>query len=260
MFGKKRSLDDFWTELYNANAMIAVDDECKLLETISYDDWKSIVTMEKDTFSRKFAQPETHWRPFIFVRTSNHPKTVFSLNERRQIIFNINLPEHTVLHWQLDDNYMVQMLAEAKNYYEKNGVYELTEAEKEEILDQNLENTSTETPEYHTVEKFVEFLDEHRTDAKWFCDISKEPAEGYLWSSWSKFVDWANENKVKLGNLHYGNIFWKNMEVYARKNKTFVWSKNNSCKTIKNRSTVRVFGIRKNSDEIAVEETPDLPF
>lgn len=256
----KRGLDDFWAELYTSNAIIAIDDECKLLEKISYDTWKSMVTSRYDTFSRKFQQPETHARPFVFVRTSNHPKTVYSLNERRQIIFNIGLPEHTVLHWNLDKNFMAQLLAEAKDYYVKNnGIYKLTEAEKEEILDQNLQNTSTETPEYHTIETFVDYLESHK--GEYTVELVADPAPNYLWSSWARFMDWSRDQKVSIGNLKFGSVFWKNMEVYAKKNAPYVWYKDNQSKTAKGRSTVRVFGFGGTAQAQPVkDDIPDIPF
>lgn len=256
----KRGLDDFWAELYSSNAIIAIDDECKLLEKISYDTWKSMVTSRYDTFSRKFQQPETHARPFVFVRTSNHPKTVYSLNERRQIIFNIGLPEHTVLHWNLDKNFMAQLLAEAKDYYVKNnGIYKLTEAEKEEILDQNLQNTSTETPEYHTIETFIDYLDSHK--GEYTVELVADPAPNYLWSSWARFMDWSRDQKVSIGNLKFGSVFWKNMEVYAKKNAPYVWYKDNQSKTAKGRSTVRVFGFGGTAQAQPVkDDIPDIPF
>lgn len=254
----KRGLDDFWAELYTSNAILAIDDECKLLEKISYDTWKAMVTARSDTFSRKFQNPETHARPFIFVRTSNHPKTVYALNERRQIIFNIGLPEQVCKHWELDNNYMAQLIAEAKDYYVKNGgIYKLTQAEKDEILDQNLENTSTETPEYHIIENFIEYLEEHR--GEYSVELVKAPEEGYLWSSWAKFMDWARDNKVSIGNLKYGSVFWKNMEVYAKKNSPYVWYKDNQSKIVKSRSTVRVFGFGS-SYEMPTEDVSDIPF
>lgn len=257
----KRSNDDFWVDCYNANAMIVIDDECRWLQVISYDDLKAMVTAMFDTFSRKHGQPETHARPFVIVRTSNHPKTVYSLNERRQIIFNIGLPEHTCLHWKLDNNYMAQMLAEAKAYYEEHGVYELTDSEKNEIIDQNLQNTSTETPEYHTIEKFVEYMEEHRDDPKYWIRLDKkDPVENYQWTTWTSFMDWAADNKVKVDNLKFGSVFWKNLEVFARQNAPHIWYQDRTFRKEKTRTAVKVFGIAKTDDQITTESLPDMPF
>lgn len=256
----KRANDDFWVDCYNANAMIVIDDECRWLQNITYDDMKSIVTAMYDTFSRKNAQPETHARPFVIVRTSNHPKTVYSLNERRQIIFNIGLPEHTCLHWQLDNNYMAQLLAEAKDYYEKHGVYELTEEEKDEVINENLKNTSTETPEYHTVEKYIEYLEAHKDENKYWIKIESQPSENYLWTTWTSFMDWAADNKVKVDNLKFGNIFWKNLEVYARNNVPRIWYADKTFRKKPTRTAVKIFGISKSEQEIETEQLPDIPF
>lgn len=255
----KRNLDDFWAELYARNTIIAIDDECKMLEKISYDTWKAVVTARNDTFSQKFCPPETHARPFVFVRTSNHPKTVYSLNERRQIIFNIGLREQECLHWDLDKNYMAQLLAEAKDYYVKhNGIYKLTQAEREEILEQNLDNTSTETPEYNLVEKYVEYLTENPSE--YMENLVSVPDENYNWTSWNKFVDWAKEQKHNIGTMKFGAVFWKNLEVYARKHKGLIWLKNDMRKRKITKSTVRVFGIAKSPEQVDTEELPDLPF
>lgn len=255
----KRNLDDFWAELYARNTIIAIDDECKMLEKISYDTWKAVVTARYDTFSQKFCPPETHARPFVFVRTSNHPKTVYSLNERRQIIFNIGLREQECLHWDLDKNYMAQLLAEAKDYYVKhNGIYKLTQAEREEILEQNLDNTSTETPEYNLVEKYIEYLTENSSE--YMENLVSVPDENYNWTSWNKFVDWAKEQKHNIGTMKFGAVFWKNLEVYARKHKGLIWLKNDMRKRKITKSTVRVFGIAKSPEQVDTEELPDLPF
>ena len=259
----KRSMDDFWAELYTKNTIIAIDDECHLLEKMSYDTWKSVVTLRYDTFSRKFQQPETHARPFVFVRTSNHPKTVYSLNERRQIIFNVGLRESECLHWQLDNNYMAQLLAEAKYYYENNGgIYQLTPEEKDEILKQNLDNTSTETPEYYLIDKFITYLLEN--EGKYTESLVSVPDENCDWISWNTFADWTKDEHHNIGNLKYGPVFWKNFEVYSRKNPDLFWEhgKDTSRKRKTTRSTVKVFGLKRRTSATSTDllDTPDIPF
>lgn len=258
----KRSMDDFWAELYKNNAIIAIDDECHLLEKVSYDTWKSMVTMRYDTFSCKFQQPETHARPFVFVRTSNHPKTVYSMNERRQILFNIGLGESECLHWNLDTYYMGQLLAEAKDYYVRNGgIYQLTADEKEEILKQNLENTSTETPEYYLIEKFIDHLSTH--EGEYTEELVTPPSDDYNWVSWNKFNDWAKDNKLNIVNMRYGAVFWKHLEIFSRKNPGLLWysaDKDTLCKRKSNRSSVRVFGVIKSTVQQETEQMPDIPF
>ena len=128
--------EDLFVSAYTNGALVVCDDECtwigKAVNKFSYDQFKSVVTMQKDTFSRKHAQPETHDRPFVIVRTSNEPRTVFSTNERRQIIFNVGLGERECRHWDLPEADRIQLLAEAKDYVEKHDgkPYELTKAEE----------------------------------------------------------------------------------------------------------------------------------
>lgn len=258
-----RTIDDFWVNCYNANAIIAIDDECHWLEKVSYEELKSMTTQQTDTFSRKYLQPETHFRPFVIVRTSNHPKTVYSVNERRQIIFNVGLPEHTCLHWNLSNEYMAQLLAEAKDYYEKNGgCYKLTEEEQDAIITQNLENTSIETPEYRLVTKFVEMMLDPDTPLddklKYTIALKKEPAEGYLWTNWSKFSDFIESSRLQLGNLKQGNVFYKTLDIYSRKNKGVIFCRDETYRTLKTNSETRAFGIKTSVPD--PDEVPDIPF
>ena len=272
----KRSQDDFFVDAYNANAIVVVDDECSWLRGstnpsgISYDELKNLVTLQTDCFSRKFCQPETHDRGFVIVRTSNHPRTVYSLNERRQIIFNSNLPEQTCLHWQLDDVYMSQLLAEAKDYYEKNGVYQLTEREKQLILDQNLENMPTETLEYRMLEQFIQDMSAE-PKALYTMDV-RVPAQKsahYNWVRWESFIDWANDTKQKMCNLQYADVFWRNVRLYCAKNPDTTWYEHNGLyRSVSPKlSQTKAFGVLKREFREKIKDavdayntTEDIPY
>lgn len=261
----KRSAEDFYVECYNANAVIVCDDECSwvvgsdsMKGGVSYDEFKSMTTNQWDTFSRKFCQPETHARPFVIVRTSNHPKTVFAANERRQIIFNIGLPEYTCLHWQLDDYYMSQLLAEAKAYYLEHGMYKLTVDDKEEIYQQNLDNMNTDTTDYFAMD---EFIDEVREDKEGKYDAKLNaptlPA-GYYWTTYKAFSAWFMEHKPR-GKLMSGTQFWKQAEVYAKMHPNQYFFERKDYKNTRGSST-KAFGIYLGDTENKDEELPDIPF
>lgn len=260
----RRSLEDFYTECYNANALIVNDDECTGVTSaesnkgISYDEFKSMTTANYDTFSRKFCQPETHARPFVIVRTSNHPKTVYSPNERRQIIFNIGLPEHTCLHWHVDNSYMAQLLAEAKAYYLQYGMYELTEEDKEDIYRQNIENTNFETTDYYDMEDF--FYEVRKADGgKYEIALSSKVSDNYYWLGYKSFVDWWRiDHKQKPIS---STQFWKQVLTMSKIRNTQVFFEDKVYKD-ENRSSVRAFGLKKRiiKPVVAEDDLSDIPF
>lgn len=192
--------EDFYVNAYDGNALCYIDDESKLTDRKNnfnawgLDELKAFVTQKYDKYSRKFGQPEEHARAFVFVRTTNEATTVFSPNERRQIIFNVGLPEHTCLHWNLDQDYMNQMLAEAKDYYVKNGgIYQITEDDWCDIEQQNIDNFNYETDDYETVLAYITQLYENPTDnEKYLVKVSDDTGK---WASWRGYNKWRKDNK-----------------------------------------------------------------
>lgn len=234
MLGKRAKIqemksrrDDFYVDIYNTNAVVVIDDECKWvgdkINQISYDEFKAMVTEERDVFSRKFRQPEEHARSFVIIRTSNHPKTTYSTNERRQIIFNVGLKEKQCLHWQLDDAYMQQLLAEAKAYYECHGVYELTDEDWKDVDIQNQDNYNTESVNFMHLDAFVQYLRYNR-DAK-FCtkydtiDNGKKAsrperqARYYKWATWKDYYNWEMSNDTNTKDILRSYEFWRQAEA-----------------------------------------------
>ena len=192
--------EDFFVNAYDANALIGIDDENKLTDRKNnfnawgLDELKAFVTQKYDRFSRKFMQPEEHARGFVFVRTTNEATTVFSPNERRQIIFNVGLSEHTCLHWDLDQNYMNQLLAEAKDYYVKNGgIYQVTEEDWLDIEQQNIQNFNYETDDYETVLAFITQLYEKPLENEKY--LVKVCDDNGKWASWRGYNKWRKDNK-----------------------------------------------------------------
>lgn len=189
--------DDFFVNAYDSNAIIVIDDESKWTDpksfnSWSYDQFKSYVTQRYDKFSRKYQQPEEHARSFIIVRTSNESTTVFSPNERRQIIFKIGLPERMCLHWKLDQNYMNQMLAEAKAYYVEHGMYQVTDEDWGDIDKQNMENFNYDTDDYQTLLKFVTYMYEKPNDTDAY--TVRVFGDNGRWISWRGYNQWRKDN------------------------------------------------------------------
>lgn len=257
----KSRRDDFFVDLYNSNAVVAIDDECKWVgdkfNQISYDEFKALVTEDRDVFSRKFRQPEEHPRSFVIVRTSNHPKTTFSTNERRQIIFNIGLAERQCLHWQLDDTYMQQLLAEAKAYYECHGVYELSDEDWADVDAQNQDNYNTESVKFMRLENYVKYL--RNADAK-FCtpydmvDRGKKAsrperqAQYYKWATWSDYFNWEKSQNTNDKDVLRSFEFWRQAEAMRGIHKWLFYDQ---------QAEYRVGGTRVKMIAVAPEKMPD---
>lgn len=209
--------EDLFVSAYTNGALVVCDDECtwigKAVNKFSYDQYKSLVSMQKDTFSRKHAQPETHDRPFVIVRTSNEPRTVFSTNERRQIIFNVGLGERECRHWDLPEEDRIQLLAEAKDYVEKhNGEpYHLTKAEEAQVEANNLDNFDTESEGYESILRFLRDLQNRPSDTA----IYQIPnPKGYICSRYINYTDWCKDNRIKY--IDDSRVYNRQMLAIAR--------------------------------------------
>lgn len=219
-----RSPDDALVNVYKSNALIAMDDECSFFKSVvgkgaGYEWWKQFVTNSKDTFSRKFQQPETHPRSFIIVRTSNEPKTSFWIDERRQIIFESKLKQNECRILELPKSFFEQMLAEAKVYYERNGVYELTDDDKLTIQMQQAQYFSTENEYYQQAKEYVD----------WTCNvlnlgrplsfedsqcIIKTPNATFGYAiTWMTYAKWC-QNHMRKPML--SGLFWNQIGAIAR--------------------------------------------
>lgn len=215
--------EDLFVSAYTNGALVVVDDECtwigKAVNKFTYDQFKSLVTMQKDTFSRKHAQPETHDRPFVIVRTSNEPRTVFSTNERRQIIFNVGLSERECRHWNLSEANRIQLLAEAKDYVEKhNGEPYRLSKEEEDIIEQaNMDNFDTESEGYESIYRFLRDLQNRPADTA----IYQIPnPKGNVCTRYINYTDWCKDNHIKY--IDDSRVFNRQMLAVARINPTLV--------------------------------------
>lgn len=209
----KSRADDMLVEAYTANALAGVDDENKLSGTranqMNYDELKEFTTIHYDTFSRKFCEPETHPRGFVFARTSNKVKNVVSVTERRQIIFESHNKINECLIADLPDEFFRQMKAEAYEYYKKNGMYHLTAQEKQEILDTNMMYADSSTD---IAEAICDYIDNLRSE--FAVGLERRSSMPGLYGSYRGFRKYADDNRIKFSKGFPGKeSFWRTAEI-----------------------------------------------
>lgn len=212
-----RSFDDAFVNVYTDNSLIALDDECSFSKNIDYEKWKRIVSMQKDTFSRKFQQPETHPRSFVIVRTSNVTKTSYTVDERRQIIFESKLPKDECRVLGLPDEYFEQMFAEAKVYYEKYGIYKLSDADRATMKKQQADSFHTENTYYIDALNYVNWT-RNKIRASVFdkpkCWLKSDEIPSGWGISWQTYSAWCADLMTKpMSSM----TFWNQIAAIAAK-------------------------------------------
>lgn len=222
---KGRSVDDMYVNAYSENAIIVIDDECALSDPekgqgMSYDLWKQFVTSDRDVFSRKNQQPESHPRSFIVTRTSNKVKTGYAVNERRQIVFESKLKQDECRIVDLPDSYFEQLLAEAKVYYEQHNheIYKLTQEDKETIHIQQMLYFNTEREAYADVKEYVNAVRVKLRSANpdyqsegWWVRTNKVPS-GYA-LTWKTYRTWAMAHGGV--RVYASQTFWSCIDAIA---------------------------------------------
>ena len=264
LFGEKAIIlgvpsrkEDLFVSAYTNGALVVCDDECTWIGKgpgkMSYDEFKSLVTLQVDTFSRKHAQPESHQRPFVIVRTSNDPRTVFSTNERRQIIFNIGLGERECRHWNMPDYDRDQLLAEAKDYVDKhNGQpYKLTKEEEKLVEEANLENFDTETVEY---ESLLEFFNDLRDNPQDNRDFMVDYSDAKTYTTCNQYHRWC---KKKFYKPLEPRIFWRQVSALQRKCPGLISFDKTKKKNIRGVATRVIELLPKKSHEVEYDEIPE---
>ena len=213
--------DDVCTNIYSKNAVIALDDECLLTQGKGFTVWsedklKSFVTLSEDVFARKFQNVEYHPRGFVLCRTSNFVRSATDTDERRQIIFESRLPARKCLIYDLPQEYFDQMLAEAKYYYERHGIYKLTEDDWAMIAEQQAEYIDTENIYTAEINEFLHdvFVGINKEDRKYYEVIYKEK-KMYV-TTWDFYTKWKLD-KHPYQNPMMGGMFWKNIRTVAQK-------------------------------------------
>jgi hypothetical protein len=253
--------DDFYVNAYDGNNVIVVDDECtwigKGFDKITYDEFKSLVTNPVDKFSRKFQQPEEHDRCFVIMRTSNSVNTVFSTNERRQIVFECKLQENECRILNLPESFFRQMLAEAKAYYEAHGVYKLTEDDWKDVRDTNLDNFNWETEENFAILDYVKAV---RSDVeKWGTKPLAAKFHKDKWGNYKKYCEWCNANHKKcLQN----RAFWRNVAALAELPENFIAVLSESKYELAEGGKSRIFRVDPvmSLEQKKMEEIADIPY
>ena len=211
-----RSKDDFYVNAYDGNNVLVVDDECtwvgKGVGKIDMEQFKTLVTNPQDKFSRKFQDPELHDRSFIIVRTCNDVNQVYATNERRQIIFECHLKEQEcrIKQEDLPDSFFEQILAEAKAYYVKHGVYKLTDDDKIEVKETNLNNYNWETPENYVILDYIQAI--RQEPEKWGVKLAAQKFSDFLWGEHNKYCKYCDEkHKQPLQS----RAFWRSVTALS---------------------------------------------
>ena len=248
--------EDLFVSAYTNGALVTCDDECTWIgkgnDKFTYDQYKSMVTMQRDTFSRKYGQPETHDRPFVIVRTSNEPRTVFSTNERRQIIFNIGLGERECRHWDLPEEDRIQLLAEAKDYVEKHDgqPYKLSKEEENEVESRNLDNFDTESEGYESILKFLHDIQNRPSDTL----VYQTPSgDKNIFVRYINYTDWCQDKHIKY--IDDSRVYNRQLIALARIYPTLVdyKGKKRNCNGV----VARVARVLPKTKEVE-DELPDI--
>lgn len=260
-----RTMDDFWVNAYDGNYAILCDDECtwndktKSKIALSTDAMKRMITVKRDKFSRKHKQPEEHERPFIIMRTSNDVNQVYATNERRQIIFECFLKDRECRIKDLPDEFFRQMLAEAKAYYiAHGGIYQLTDDDKLEIKETNLNNYNWETKENYAILGYIKAVRDE--PEKWNTVLCAKKFGADKWGSFQKYIDWCDQNrKPALPS----RAFWRAVEALAELPENNITVIASTKYEISGGGKARVFRIDPvplTPEEQELDELGDLPY
>ena len=205
--------EEVLAQIYSHNAIIAIDDEGNLTANNEKGGWsedklKSFVTRKEDVFSRKFLMAERRIRSFIFVRTSNEVKSSTDPDERRQIIFESRLPPRTCRLFKYGKENFRQLLAEAKDYFLKHGVYQLTPEDWADVTRQQAMYFNDETSYYVIVRKYVRYL---LAEAKYRPgNLQLNRINGHFITQWVDFENYRI-NELHSNTVINGRLFWKIM-------------------------------------------------
>lgn len=224
---KGRSLDDLYVNAYSQNALITIDDECSISDPddghgISYDFWKQFVTADKDVFSRKNMQPEMHRRSFIVCRTSNKVKTGYATDERRQIIFESTLGKEDCRILDLPNTFFAQLLAEAKVYFEKNGVYKLTDEDRHSVELQQLRYFNGEKNSYIDIKEYVDWArtkaqSGYQDDKARDCLLKSDKITTGVGINWRTYRNYCMYCGKPMSQVWTSMTFWNCISAIAAK-------------------------------------------
>lgn len=258
-----RSKDDFYVNAYDGNNVIVVDDECtwvgKGAGKIDMEQFKTLVTNPEDKFSRKFQDPELHDRSFIIIRTCNDVNQVYATNERRQIIFECHLKEQEcrIREEDLPDSFFEQMLAEAKVYYMAHGIYKLTESDKTEVKESNLNNYNWETPDNFVILDYIQAVRDEPN--KWGCKTVAKKFHDRYWGDYKHYCEYCDERRKKP---LLSRAFWRATAALCELPETCADVISDQKYALENGGCARIFAInpqKLTAEEQAVLDMDDIP-
>jgi hypothetical protein len=257
-----RSKDDFYVNAYDGNNVLVVDDECTWVGKgpgkIDMEQFKTLVTTPQDKFSRKFQNPELHDRSFIIIRTCNDVNQVYSTNERRQIIFECHLPEQEcrIKEDLLPDSFFEQMLAEAKDYYVKHGVYKMTDDDRIDVKETNLNNYNWETPENYIILGYIKAIRDEPD--KWGVKPVAQKFHNRQWGGHKNYCEYCDERrKQPLPS----RAFWRSISALSELPENKICIISDQKYALEDGGFARIFAVdplTPVTDD--ADEIPDIPY
>lgn len=244
-------MGDDWKYIpYKTGAVLAVDDECKLtlnenkFKRISIEEWRSYVSNRSETVRGAYGKEEVRQRTFLVMRTSNKQAISESRGERRQIIFESELPrngcrlantltydecspENMFLNKEGKFNkfYAQQILAEGKYLLETEGIYELTAddiASQYEAQEEHMDITDERYIEYQEfIDQLCMWIGAKNQTRLSRIGVSRVPYDNSMHKS---NVKYGLQGKYYFNNatyLHYCND--ENIPMQRRLNRTEFW-------------------------------------
>ena len=115
-----------------------------------------------------------------------------------------------------DQNFYDQVLAEAKAYLEKNGVYKLDNEDWESVREQQTLYLNTESTRYRVVENFINLqINRIKLHSP---ELTLKRNCGYYYFTWNDFFDyWTKELHRSEDSVMVGSLFWKLVDSYRLK-------------------------------------------
>jgi hypothetical protein len=218
------------------------------------------VTNPQDKFSRKFQDPELHDRSFIIVRTCNDVNQVYATNERRQIIFECHLKEQEcrIKEEDLPDEFFQQMLAEAKAYYVKHGgIYKLTDDDRLEVKENNLNNYNWETPDNYVILDYIQAV--RSNPEKWGVVPTIQKMQTRRWGNHKDYCKYCDERrKTPLPS----RAFWRAVSALAELEENDIAVISDQKYELVGYGKSRIFAInprKLTQEEQELDELDDLP-
>lgn len=251
-------MGDDWKYIpYKTGAVLAVDDECKLtlnenkFKRVSIEEWRSYVSNRSETVRGAYGREEVRQRTFLVMRTSNKQAISESRGERRQIIFESDLPRDgcrladTLTYDQQSESnpllnnvgkfnkfYAQQILAEGKYLLETEGGYELSSDDRESQYEVQEEHMDITDERYIEYEEFIEQLcmwigarNQVRLSQLGVQRVPFDPSlspnspkyglQGMFYFNNATYLHYCNSENIPMQRRLNRNSFWEMAQRYA---------------------------------------------